>query len=373
MRILHIVSSNRWGGVERYTLDICRGLATQGHSVTVYTRDARAVDEPFRQEGVDIRHLPLVAPYNFASAWMLSRHLCHESKNIVIHTHRFSDAFTALLARKLSGRSDIRVVTTRHCAMPGKNSMLYRRIYRNLDAIIFVSRIARESFICSWARGKLPFPPARMHVIHNSIYLPGITPQPLPESGPVIAMFHGRLSAEKGVETLIDALPALKGKRTRLWIVGTGDPDYVDSLKRHAISIGVMDMIDWKGHVSNVHELIPLSHFGVLPSVWAEPFGLANIEYMAHGRAQICTDNGAQTEYMTPGNEAIMIPPGNAEALSEAIVSMVSNPDMRKRMGNHAATTFSSSLQWEYFLQNIINIYRSSPKTDKLHSLSATK
>lgn len=359
MRVIHLISSNIWGGEERYALDVCRGLADEGHSVTAYTRDAKVVDTPFRCAGIDLRHAPLGGFYDFGSARILARDLIHEPEHVIIHVHSFRDAFTALLARRISGCRKIKIVLTRHCCCRGKDTWLLRRIYRNLDAMVFVSRMAREQFISTWKGHRLPFPQERVHVLHNSINIdiPELCPEP--GSGPRIAMFHGRLSEEKGVETLIDALPVLKGKATRLWIVGTGDPDYVDSLKLRAQMRGVMEMIDWKGHVEDVHKLIPQCHFGVLPSIWEEPFGLANIEYMAHGRPQICTDNGAQTEYMTSGHEAVMIPPGNVRGLSDALLEMSGSSDLRERLGQNAYDTFHSSLSWQCFMSGLMRIYNS--------------
>ena len=97
-------------------------------------------------------------------------------------------------------------------------------------------------------------------------------------------MFHGPLIPGKGLEVLIDAMSLLKRTKIRLKIVGTGQPDYVDSLRRRALTREVMDMIDWHKHTKRPLDIIGGCHFGVLPSVKEEAFGLANLEYMASGR-----------------------------------------------------------------------------------------
>ena len=50
-------------------------------------------------------------------------------------------------------------------------------------------------------------------------------------------------------------------------------------------------MIDWHKHLDDPMALIPDCDFGVLPSLTEEAFGLANIEYMAYGRPQVCSSN----------------------------------------------------------------------------------
>lgn len=57
--LVHIVASNRWGGAERYALDICRHFIDKGWHVAAYTRDAKAVDNLFAEAGVELRHAPL--------------------------------------------------------------------------------------------------------------------------------------------------------------------------------------------------------------------------------------------------------------------------------------------------------------------------
>lgn len=355
--LLHIVPSNRWGGAERYALDICRHFLGRQWDVIAYTRDAKAVDRLFEDAGIELRHAPLQGLSDPVTFRILSRDMASLPHGTIIHTHRYRDAMITLVARKLARRPDIKVVNTRHIVRPGHNSWLYRRMYRNLDAQIFVSEAARERFLSTWRRRKLPFSPDRVHVLHNSILLPPEPPAPEPDKGPIVAMFHGPIVPGKGIETLIDALPRLKGMRTRLRIVGTGHPDYVDAIRARAQARGVMEMIDWHKYTVDPHPLIRTAHFGVLPSVASEAFGLANIEYMANGRPQVCTGNGAQTEYLTNGTDALIVPPGNSEDLAAAMLRLASDSELRRRLGDAAWTNFSRSLSWPRFASRIEAIY----------------
>ncbi|MBQ5723371.1 MAG: glycosyltransferase family 4 protein [Muribaculaceae bacterium] len=357
-RLIHIISSKTWGGKERYVLDICRCFRQEGASVSVYTRDAKVIDNEFSAYGIDLRHAPLEGAYDVVSVGILARDLRREPAGTVVHVHRLRDAFLVLMAKMLSRRRDIRVVFTHHTSKAARRQWLAQWVYRRVDAHIFVSDIARRTFFSTIEPSEAKVGEERVSVIHNSIYFDQPSRREEPQSGPVVAMFHGRLSPEKGVEVLIDALESLKGMRTRLWVVGTGDPDYVDALKRRALSRGVYEMIDWKGHVKDVHELIPLCHFGVLPSMWEEGFGLANIEYMSHGRPQVCSNNGAQPEYLDNEVDALMVSAGDAEALGEALVRLAGDKEMRQAMGEHAHQRFSEALSWDRFAKRLREVYR---------------
>lgn len=357
-RLIHVLSSNSWGGIERYALDVCSYFGSCGWCVSVYTRDAQVVDSELRKGGIDIRHAQLGGLSDLVSVVTLSRDFKREAHGGVIHVHNVKDAFTVMLARLISRRKDLRVVMTHHKVKRGVDTTLYKWIYRNIDYHIFVSEMSRAAFLKAWSRGGAPVNENKLRVLHNSIYYqPGGRIEE-PDAGPTIAMFHGRLSEEKGVEDLIDALPQLKGKRVRLWIVGTGDPDYVDRLKRRAVSLGVMEMIDWRGYVKDVHELIRHSHFGVLPSRWEEGFGLANIEYMSEGRPHISTNNGAQVEYMRDGIDGLMVAPRDPSALSRALMRLVDDVDCRKKMGCNAYSRFETTLSWGVFAAEIEKIYK---------------
>lgn len=342
----------------RYALDICRHYRDAGWDVMAMTRDAKAVDTRFEQEGIRLLHAPLWGMWDLGSARLLARTVSGlPVGSVVMHAHGFRNSFLALLARKLAGRKDIRVVMTRHKVRRGLDSWLFRRIYRNLDAMIFVSRIARDRFLSTWYKRELPFSPDRLHVIRNSLNLasaPIAVPEP---KGPVTAMFHGPLVPGKGLETLVDAMALLKGSKIRLKIVGSGDPDYVDQLRLRAQTRGVMDNIDWRKHTDTPLDEIAGCMFGVLPSRTEEAFGLANLEYMACGRPQVSSSNGAQPEYLTDGREAFLVMPGNPASLADAMRRLASDAALRARMGARAAETFAGSLSWSRFAAALGRVY----------------
>lgn len=357
MKIIHIVPGNQIGGPQRYALDICRHYAAAGHDVLALTRDAKAVDRRFSEAGVELAHAPLRDYPDIFSSLALKPILKDSpSGETIVHVHRYGDALTAILARKLSGRSDVRIIVTRHIFEKGRTSWLRRFIYRQVDAHIFVSDAARREFLSAWPHGRYPFDTARLFVAYNSR---NITPErtEIPQKGAVTAMFHGTLRPGKGLETLIDALGMLKDTRLRLKIAGTGDPDFIDSLRRRADALGVMERIDWIRHIEDPLALIATCHFGVLPSTVPEGFGMANLEYMAAARAQIATFNGAQPEYLTPGEEALEVAPGDADDLAGKMRLLYEDRDLCASMGEKAAGRYDNQLAWPHFIERLDNIY----------------
>lgn len=358
MRIIHVLSSVMWSGVERYALDICRHYRDKGHDVMVVSRDARAVDDVFRHHDIPVSFAPLGGFFSYEAVKTLATILSAKEGPAVVHCHSTHDAFTALVARKLISRHNILVALTRHYVRHAGRSPLHKYVYRNVDDMIFVSHIAKKVFLSGWGSRGLPTPDdPRLHVIHNSLNVTLQPTAPEPDKGPVTAIYLGRLAPDKGIEDIIDALSRLRELKIRIRMVGTGHPDYVDSLRKMAVENGVMSMIDWPRHKENTNEFIRNSHFGISPSQAQEAFGMSNIECMAEGRPVITTDNGAQPEYITDGDNGILVPPRNADILAIEIRRLATSPELRQELGQKARQSFEKKLSWGVFIEKLNSIY----------------
>lgn len=358
MRIIHVLSSVMWSGVERYSLDICRHYHQQGHDVLLVSRDARAVDDVFRHHDISVGFAPLSGFFSYEAVKTLASILAASDQPTVVHCHDTRDAFAVLVARKLISRRNILVVLTRHYVRRAGRTPFHRFVYRNVDDLIFVSEIAKKVFLSGWrSRNVLsPYDP-RLHVIHNSLNITLNPISPEPEKGPVTAIYLGRLAPDKGIEQIIEALSKLKDLKLRIRMVGTGHPDYVDSLRGKAVEAGVMNMIDWPRHKENTIDFIRNSHFGVSPSCAQEAFGLSNIECMAEGRPVITTDNGAQPEYISDGVNGILVPPKNSDILAIEMRRLARSPELRLKLGEAARQSFEQTLAWPVFIEKLNSIY----------------
>ena len=361
MCLIHIVAGNAMEGGQRYALDICRHYAAPGGDVIAMTRDAKAIDSEFAAAGVPLVHAPLRDyPDVFSSIILKNILKSRRGVPVVVHTHRYRDALTAIIARKLAARPDVKIVISRHISSPAKKNSLRRFIYRQVDAHIFSSGFSRKEFLSAWPQKRFPFDPSRLHVVFDSRLLSDNHPAPEPQKGAVTAMYHGTLRPGKGLKTLLRAFSKLKDTRLRLRIVGRGDSDYVDMLRRLAVTLGIMESIDWRLDSSDPAALIANCHFGVLPGETPDSGGMANIEYMAMGRPQICTFNGAQREYLTSGREALRVEPADVEGLAEQMRRLYSDKELRLRIGTAARKRYEESLSWPRFITKIHNIYTSN-------------
>ncbi len=362
MNIYHIISNNVWGGGEQYVFDLTSQLIKDGEYVEIISRDKPDITSRFRWLEVPISTLPLNGLSDWDSAVRMAR-VIKKRKNVIIHVHNFKSAFTACIARKISENPDVKIVLTRHLVKRGKRGILYNRLYKDIDKIIFVSKLAKDKFLSTNPR----IDHTKLEVIHNSI-LPGQNVDNYKfdlrqrfniPTDKVLLMFHGRIVPEKGVDTLLKAVSQLDRRRFHLIIAGAGTPQYINELHNIVTSNSLDKNVTFIGYVDTIHPLIAQSDIGVLPTTAQEAFGLANLEYMMHAKPQVCSNNGAQVEYLEDTVNGLLVPPSNPFSLAEAIQKLLDSPELRIQMGKNAEETFNSKMSYPHFYNKIQNIYKS--------------
>lgn len=351
MNIIHLVSNKVWGGGETYALELCRALASEGHNVKVFTRRKTAPAEVFAAEGLLAGTLPLRGSIDFISPLRLTKTLDACQGRTIVHVHNFKDAATALAARRLAcDPSKIKIVATRHLALAAKTDKSHTSIYNELDRIIFVSHRAHEEFLSTAPAVER----LRLVVIHNGVHLPSPA-EPEPHEGLRI-LYAGRISPEKGLNVLIDALGRCTGRMWHLDVCGDGRSRVVMPIVRTARANGVDARTTWHGHVADIAPMMQAADVVVVPTVAPEAFGLSIVEAMARGKVVITSDNGAQPEIITSGHDGLLVPPGDAQALADAICKVESSPELRRKIGENAAKT-AQKFNHDIFYTSILKIY----------------
>jgi glycosyltransferase involved in cell wall biosynthesis len=141
-------------------------------------------------------------------------------------------------------------------------------------------------------------------------------------------LFVGDLSPDKGIDVLLEAYAGLPGAPP-LVLIGRRLPDTPADLPANVIEIG-----RWPHHL--VMQAWHRSLLGVVPSVWSEPFGLVAIEAMASGVPVIASRIGGLVDIVEDGASGLLVPPGDALALQEAINQLLCDSGLRVNLGRKA-------------------------------------
>ena len=355
MNIVHLINDKEFTGVERYALDLCRATMTAGHRVVaVINPRAKSIVRMFEKEHVPVMLLEQNGLLDFTSPVRLSRLLRSLEGPVIIHCHNFKSGALAWRMKRLMPEKRILALVTRHHVKPADTTRARLGLYNALDGTIFVSqRVSNEFYSAS------PAPELRhAKVIYNGTVIPSETSPAKPQPGRAEILYAGRLTPEKGLKTLIEALASLPdGLDWHLTVCGQGRGNYVMPLVRFTRERHLQHNITWAGEVPDPALYMYPGTIGVVPTITPEAFGLSVVEMMAHGMAVITTDNGAQPEIITNGKDGILIKPDNVPALAQAIEDLIKNPERAAELGRNAAATVAEKFSLERMSAETIDLY----------------
>lgn len=279
----------------------------------------------------------------------------------LIHAHSSKAGAVARLARLARPRTPL-VYTPHGYAFAGHFSSNAERLaYRELERCL-TPLASRVLCVCEaearlarslGARG-------RVRVVHNGIAAPADGPvdgrmAQLAARGPVLGALT-LLRPGKGLETLIDAAPAVLARHpdTQIAIWGDG-PDLAD-LKRRAESVDAAHAVHFLGPCNDPFSALRGVHCFVHPS-WAEAFPYVILEAMAVGAPIVASDVGGVGEALVNGDSGVLVPPADAASLAGAIGALLDDPVRAARIGAAARERVRSVFTLERMLDGVLGVY----------------
>ncbi|MBM4161474.1 MAG: glycosyltransferase family 4 protein [Ignavibacteria bacterium] len=161
----------------------------------------------------------------------------------------------------------------------------------------------------------------------------------LPSGRPIIGML-GRLDPQKGQEEFLRSVPlVLKQRSDAYFLIAGEETDGEEGFRRHLVDLthhlGVSDHIRFLPFTNDVPQFMSAIDIFVLPS-YAETYGLVLIEAMAMEKPVIATSAGGVPEIVEHGRTGLLVPPRDHEALADAMVTLLRNPELRASLSKQA-------------------------------------
>ncbi len=306
----------------------------------------------------------------------------------VVHTHTWYVAMAGFLAKKLYG---VPFVLTTHSLEPlrawkseqlgsgySMSSWMERTAILDADAIVAVSKGTKADIL----RAYPDVSPDRIHVIYNGIDLEeyqqtsgtgALTKYGVNPDRPYV-LFVGRITRQKGVTHLVDAIPMLpKGTQVVLCAGAPDTPEIAAEMREkvdRARSAGG-DVV-WIEKMVTKPEAIELySHCQVFccPSVY-EPFGIINLEAMACRAPVVASATGGILEVVVDGETGYLVPfeadpvttfPAHPEQfakdLAQRITDLMSNPELCQKFGAAGRRRVEEKFSWSAIAEQTISLY----------------
>lgn len=307
----------------------------------------------------------------------------------VVHCHTWYSHLAGIMARTLW---DVPMVLTTHSLEPLRpwkveqlgngyhlSSWVEKTAMEQADAVIAVSRETREDVLRLF-----DVVPDKVHVIHNGIDLDeyqkttatdaleryGVDP------GRPFVLFVGRITRQKGIIHLVEAIPQIDPSLQVVLLAGAPDTPDIAAEMTQGVQAGSAE----RGGVIWVQEMLPrpdviqfYSNAAVFccPSVY-EPFGIINLEAMACETAVVASAIGGIPEVVVPEETGLLVdlplkpgtfqplePERYARELAAAINRVALDADLRTRFGIAGRKRAEAHFSWRAIAEKTLDLYRS--------------
>jgi glycosyltransferase involved in cell wall biosynthesis len=366
-RILHVVGESKFGGGGIVIIDLARAARAAGYDVAVLTTDPtfqrKLEEERIEFVDLDVIRRPIRPLWDLLGLFRLWRYL-RRAKPDLVHTHTSKGGFVGRIAARMAGIRAI-IHTVHGFAFHEHSPFVERTVYGLLerlaapagDLIVTVSehhlevahtlRLERRARLMAIPNGLDPHrvePTRPRSDIRSGLQLD-------PEVVAVTVI--GRLADQKGVDHLIEAVARLgEDSRSRIRVLLAGDGPSRDRLQQQVAVLAMGRYVEFLGFRDDVADLLSAADVFVLPSM-REGLSISLLEAMAAGKPIIATSIGSIREVTGDGACAVLVPPGDTEALVGALEKLITEPDFRHDLGERAQRRFERS----YTLERATNAY----------------
>ncbi|HEX7359812.1 MAG TPA: glycogen synthase [Bryobacteraceae bacterium] len=306
----------------------------------------------------------------------------------IVHTHTWYVAMAGFLAKKLYG---VPFVLTTHSLEPLRawkaeqlgsgyalSSWMERSAILDADAVIAVSKEAREDVLRVY-----PVPPERVQVIYNGIDLEeyrrtsdttALQTYGVDLSVPYV-LFVGRITRQKGVTHLVDAIRYLPSRTQIVLCAGAPDTPEIAAEMREKVeqARAANPRVVWIERMVTKPEAIQLYSNACVfccPSVY-EPFGIINLEAMACGAPVVASATGGIKEVVVDGVTGYLVPfapdpvtgfPSRPEEfakdLGKKLSQLLADPERCRTFGAAGRKRVEETFSWSSIADRTIALYR---------------
>ncbi len=274
--------------------------------------------------------------------------ICRQEKVNVIQCHLSDAEFIGILAGRLARIP--RILTTIHYPdlLPPRRAGDFRNflrwlytkiIYKWVDHIIAVSEDVSQKL-----REIFDQKPPKVRIMLNRIdvqsFATALPSENLRKSLGLLPQNRilttvARLMPPKGHNHLIDAMCKLVLKFEELKLLLVGDGDLKQILLRQCQVLGLQDRVLFLGSRRDIPAILALTEIFVLPSLW-EGTSLALLEAMAGRKPIVATDIPGNRSVLRHKQNSYLVPPGDADALAQAICFLLQYPDIARNYAQNA-------------------------------------
>ena len=352
-----------YGGVEKYVLELSKQLVALGNHVTVV-----CADEPHAEscpvQGVNAIRLPYVAKIANTN---ITPHLFGTlmSQNFdVIHTH-IPTPWSADISALVSLLRQKRLFVTYHNDLTGQGvsrliaclynfTLLHLILWRANKVVITQPRYLERSRHLRLHKKKVitiplgvtsPLTVAKVKRKANQVFFMS-----------VLDKHH----EYKGLGILLDAMAKVKDRRPEARLLVGGAGELIGKYRQLAKMLGISDSVEFVGYLPDeeLAELYSSSSVFVLPSLnKLEGFGIVALEALSYATPVITTHFAGSSNLITRNKAGLIVPPGDAVVLANAITNLLEDHSEAQAMGIRGAAAVDREFGWDSIARRMLSVY----------------
>jgi glycosyltransferase involved in cell wall biosynthesis len=331
MKILHVETGRHFLGGPQQVIYLIDALNQRGIENVLVCPPDSGIDTMARQHGIRVQNLFCAGDLDLPFAYRLTQFIRDEQPDLVhCHSRRGADVLGGLAASFADVPAVVsrRVDNTELRLVAGLRYRPFRKVIAISDAIAAVLR----------DRGIEDF---RLEVIRSAVDTEAFSRPSdcapmrrefdLDEDAIAIAA-AGQLIPRKGHRHLLQAMSALLPTQPKVRLVIFGEGYLNNQLRAQAAALGLGDTVQFAGYREDLDEFLGCFDLFVHPAS-AEGLGIAVLKASAAGLAVVACNAGGLPEAVADGETGLLVPPDDADALQQAIRTLLDDEPLRNRLG----------------------------------------
>jgi len=367
IKIAYIIPTLNYGGAEKQLIELCRHLSNDVFEPTIILlkdRD-RLLKEAYRDPlPVKVIKLKNSGKYNFLKLFELIFLLKRQKPNI-IHSFLPTANFWGGLAARLSRSANIVIASSRglHSRLMNKFSILNFLSFHFLSDLVLVnSETVKNNCI-----NVLKINSDKISRIYNFVTLACenrryakddiLTEFGIKTGDWRIISTAGRLDYLKGIDFFVEMASGLRKRRVNAKFLIAGAGPRLKHLKTKAQNLSINKDIRFLGELEDIEKLFFITDIFVLPTL-SEGCSNVILEAMTMGLPVVTTSIEANKELIENHTSGLLVEPKNPDALAEAVLELINNPDEAKTLGENARRKVESQFSTRKIVKQYEQLYR---------------
>ncbi len=344
-----------WGGNEKWTLNAAETLASRGHDVSVAVREKKLWLERQKSDLVTWIELPFTNDADVRTIWKL-RHIIRKNHVEIFLPTRSRDYWLGgWAAMGTQAKYVMRMGITRTLPNTIKERLRYSLWP---DGIIVNAEAVKQSLAAHpWIKSE------RIRVIYNGVdQRERWTQSAARNSQEILVLAAGRVESEKGFDVLIDAMALAVKQEPRLICEIWGNGDQIDSLNTQIERLELGEHVRLRGFTQQLSHELARADIAVSSS-YREGISNFILESWSAGVPLIATSIEGSAEIVHDRKRGLLVPPGDANAMSCAILELARDKLLRENCIAGGKSAIATTHNWTAMAEKMERFFLELTKT----------